>query len=192
MVTTSNMKIRSQEADCQVTFQFDHLHHSDILYCKPTGGFSCWPCRSSCDDHPHVWPWPLPFQRLLRWSSFMRPCKDWKIGYFCNAKTRHWRPLHMVAVCVIRTTSIHHRTAWSPADMCPGPRGEGNGRAVWEGKVWGERWSLGTTHHSHLRGVFPPCCVPGEVAELSCETSHWACPSGASLAEAYPLEGPSW
>ena len=60
MVTTSNMKIRSQEADCEVTFQFDHLHHSDILYCKSTGGFSCWPCRSSCDDHPHVWPMASP------------------------------------------------------------------------------------------------------------------------------------
>lgn len=56
MVTTSNMKIRSQEADCQVAFQSDQPHHPNILYCKPTGGFSCWPCRPSRDDYPRIWP----------------------------------------------------------------------------------------------------------------------------------------
>ena len=165
MVTTSNMKIRSQEADCQVAFQFDQPHHPDILYCKPTGGFSCWPCRPSCDDHPHIWPTASAIPE----ASWMVFCHESLQGledqvFLCNAKTGHWRPLYMVAVWGIRTTSTHHRTAWSPTDMCPGPRGEGNDRAVWEGKGWGSRWSSG--YHTPFT---PTWCL----SSLLCPRSGW-------------------
>uniref|UniRef100_A0A8C0DJZ3 BPTI/Kunitz inhibitor domain-containing protein n=1 Tax=Balaenoptera musculus TaxID=9771 RepID=A0A8C0DJZ3_BALMU len=42
----------------------------------------------------------------------------------------------------------------------------GRGRA-------GEReGAQGAPHHSHLHSVFPPRCHPGEVAAVSCETTH--------------------
>lgn len=148
MVTTSSMKIRSQEADCQVAFQFDQPHHPNIFYANQL-------VVSVVDlvDRAVMTilvsdPLPLPFQRLLGWSSVTSPCKDWKIGYFWNAKTGHWRPLYMVAVWGIRTTSTHHRTVWSPADMCPGPRGEGNDRAVW-GEGLGKQVELRAPHTIH-------------------------------------------
>ena len=85
MVTTSNMKIRSQEADCQVAFQFDQPHHPDILYCKPTGGFSCWPCRPSCDDQPTASAIPEA-SRMLFCHESLQGLEDW-VFLQCQERT---------------------------------------------------------------------------------------------------------
>ena len=189
MVTTRNMKIRSQEADCQVAFQSDQPHHPNILYCKPTGGFSCWPCRPSCDDYPHIWP----AASAIPEASQMVFCHESLQGLEDQVFLQHqgWTlETFIYGGCLGNQNSFH--TSQDGMKSCRhvsrSQRWE-----KWQGSLRGE--GLGKQvelRAPHLHGVFPPCCVPGEAAELSCETTRRAHPSGASLAEGYPLECPSW
>ena len=142
MVTTSNMKIRSQEADCQVAFQFDQPHHPDILCCKPTGGFSCWPCRPSCDDQPTASAIPEA-SRMLFCHESLQGLED-RVFLQCQERTLE---TFIYGGCLGNQNNFHTsqdcvKSHWHVS----GPRSEGNDRAVWEGKGWGSRWSSG--HHT--------------------------------------------
>ena len=52
---------------------------------KQTWWFLCWPCRLSCDDHPHNWPIAPPISAISR-PAF---CLEKKFtGLFMGSKTR--------------------------------------------------------------------------------------------------------
>ena len=156
-------------------FPHHRYRHPPIL-CFKTRGSMCRPCSPAVMAILVTDPLSLPTPQACALPSVCSlhtpvpagPCSPGTSTTPCPGSAR---PLLTADAEGSRTTSGVRSSVSAPVVAATEPRvRRGQGRVGGEGL--GERRSSGAPHHSPLPGAFPPRGWPGEVAAVSCETTH--------------------